>query len=175
MRLGVVVTVCCSALLFVLAVMSSVAGAAPAPNMSGIWLVYVPASNPSPAQIFVMHDVANRITGTWGEFTLSGTFSPSTGTATLCAGCGQTFGVANNELAGEGHVQVDQHGSVKPPDSQGGLSLRLGSDWRDSAEQHRVDACESAAPTRRTPKPSPFADDQTQPEPRRAPCMWPSG
>lgn len=88
-RLGVAVTVCCSALLFVLAVMSSVAGAAPAPNLSGIWLVYVPASNPSPAQIFVMHDVSNRITGTWGEFTLSGTFSPSTGTATLCAGCGQ--------------------------------------------------------------------------------------
>ena len=90
MRLGVVVTVCCSAVLFALAVMSSAGSAAPAPNMSGIWWVYVPASNTgSPQQIFVMHDVANRITGTWGEFTLSGTYSPSTGTATLCAGCGQ--------------------------------------------------------------------------------------
>ena len=43
-----------------------------------------------PQQMFVMHDVANRITGSWAEFTLSGTYSPSTGTATLCAGCGQT-------------------------------------------------------------------------------------
>src|SRR5271170_1394729 len=88
-RLGVVVLGCLSTMCLVLAVMSSEVGAASTPNVSGIWLVYVPASNTSPSQIFVMRDVANRITGTWGEFTLSGTFSPSTLTATLCAGCGQ--------------------------------------------------------------------------------------
>src|SRR5580704_8030522 len=87
-RLAVLMTVCVSGMCTVLGVTSSVA-AASTPNVGGIWLVYVPATNTSPSQTFVMRDVANRITGSWGEFTLSGTFSPSTLTATLCAGCGQ--------------------------------------------------------------------------------------
>lgn len=88
-RFLVVMMVCVSGMGVMLGVMSSEVGAVSTPNVSGIWLVYVPASNTGASQIFVMRDVANRITGTWGEFKLSGMFSPSTSTATLCAGCQQ--------------------------------------------------------------------------------------
>ena len=103
-------------MVLVLAVMSSEVAAASTPNVSGIWLVYVPASNTSASQIFVMRDVANRITGTWGEFTLSGTVFAFDGDSDLVRWVRAAFGVGDNELAGEVHVQVDQHCSVKPPD-----------------------------------------------------------
>ena len=91
MRLFVGATVCFSGLcVVVLALQSGDVAAAPATNVSGIWLAYVPPSITSSNQTFVMRDVGNRITGTWGgEFKLTGTYSPSTGVATLCAGCGQ--------------------------------------------------------------------------------------
>ena len=89
-RLGVVVTVCLSAM----------CACARCDGQRGRCRVYsererylaglCPCEQHEPgSQTFVMRDVANRITGNWGEFTLSGTFSPSTMTATLCAGCGQ--------------------------------------------------------------------------------------
>jgi hypothetical protein len=91
MRLFVGAAVCFSGLCVVLVLASGGVAAAPGANVSGIWLAYVPPSVTNSNQTFVMRDVGNRITGTWqGEFKLTGTYSPSTGVATLCAGCQQT-------------------------------------------------------------------------------------
>jgi|SRR5579862_1746594 len=75
-----------------LACLGGALGAGSVPNLSGIWLAYVPKTATSPNQTFVIKETpgSTRITGEWqGEFTLSGTISPSTGKAALCAGCQQ--------------------------------------------------------------------------------------
>ncbi len=83
---------------FVLAICASFAflgaavAAGPVPNVSGVWLAYVPRTTTSPNQTFVIRQSngSARIKGEWGgEFKLSGTVSRSTGKAKLCAGCGQ--------------------------------------------------------------------------------------
>ena len=88
-RLLVGAAACLSGMCMVLALMCGGVGAASGPNVSGIWLAYVPPTTTSSNQTFLMRDVGNRITGTWDGFKLTGTFSPSTGVATLCAGCQQ--------------------------------------------------------------------------------------
>lgn len=74
-----------------LALLPSTVSAASDPNVQGIWQAYVPPSITQPNQTFVIHNNpgSTKITGTWASFKLSGKYSPSARTATMCAGCGQ--------------------------------------------------------------------------------------
>lgn len=95
MRIGIrihaAVAVCLLVTVVALTVLADAMGAGSIPNVSGVWLAYVPRTLTSPNQTFVIKEASGsmRVSGEWqGEFKLSGTVSP-TGKAMLCAGCGQ--------------------------------------------------------------------------------------
>ena len=86
------VAICASALGALLTASGAATAAAKTPSINGIWLAYSwftgPASK-TPNQVFVLRNNpgSTRVTGEWqGEFTIVGTFSPTTGEATLVAG-----------------------------------------------------------------------------------------
>jgi hypothetical protein len=85
--------VCVTGLCASFATLSGVSGAGTKiPSVNGIWLTYSWANGSglpsSPNQVFILRDKpgSTHITGTWGEFKVVGTFSPTTGKATLIAG-----------------------------------------------------------------------------------------
>ena len=85
--------VCVAGLCGSLGTLSGVSGAATKiPSVNGIWLTYSWAKGAgqpsSPNQVFVLRDKpgSTHFTGTWGEFKVVGTFSPTMGKATLVAG-----------------------------------------------------------------------------------------
>ena len=63
-------------------------GATAVPSVTGIWRGYEPKSSTTPVWTFVLHNKpgSTRVTGTWAQFKILGTVSPSTGKAKLVAG-----------------------------------------------------------------------------------------
>jgi len=91
-RIRAAVAACLLATAMSLTFLAGAMGAGSIPSVSGVWLAYVPKTVTSPNQTFVIKQStgSTRVSGEWGgEFKLSGTVSPATGKAELCAGCNQ--------------------------------------------------------------------------------------
>jgi hypothetical protein len=92
-RCLVAAVVCVTGLCASFGALSGVSGAGTKiPSVNGIWLTYAWADSSgvpsSPNQVFILRDKpgSTHFTGTMGEFDVVGTFSPTTGKATLIVG-----------------------------------------------------------------------------------------